>query len=60
MYTHCYDTLRNSNKNMRPIKPYKNQKNPKTGNILWKLSMVNLLGDIKDYNISLAYIEGKT
>ncbi|EEL52735.1 hypothetical protein bcere0023_57290 [Bacillus cereus Rock4-2] len=45
---------------MRPIKLYKNQKNPKTGNILWKLSMVNLLGDIKDYNISLANIEGKT
>ncbi|PGO47282.1 hypothetical protein CN986_30010 [Bacillus thuringiensis] len=60
MYTRCYDTLRNSNKKMRPIKPYKNQKNPKMGNILRKLSMVNLLGYIKNYNILLVYIEGKT
>lgn len=31
---HGYYTLRNSNKKMRPMKPYKNQKNPKMGNVL--------------------------
>lgn len=34
IYTRCYYTLRNSNKKMMPIKLYKNQKNPKMGNVL--------------------------
>ncbi len=55
-----YYTLRNSNKKMRPMKLYKNQKNPKVGNVLWNLIMVNLLGYIEDYNISSVYIEEKT
>lgn len=30
----CFYTLRNSNKKMIPMKPYKNKKNPKMGSFL--------------------------